>query len=360
MDTPLISRVREAIASTSLTQDAFAAAIGTTPDKLSKSLNGKRKFTTLELALVAEATGRTVDWLLNGTPVERPAMAARATIDAAASASSLASIVERFHEADQQLQHLYGRRELKPLPNMSEPKRVANWATTELTSPIDQLSNTELINAITNAFDIDIAVEDLPDGLDGFAWQTATVRLIGIDTTPYWARQRFTIAHELGHILLKHAQELIAEEVRTGSDQATETAANVFAAEFLMPEAALRRAAAGGQLNQDAFVELATRLRVSPTALSWRALNLRLIDRHTQPIFGALTAEQAALATGDSDFVLNSRAESQSRGLPRRIAAAHLVAFQEAKTSARPLAHLLGIPPEEVLSLFTAAEAPRQ
>jgi Zn-dependent peptidase ImmA (M78 family)/transcriptional regulator with XRE-family HTH domain len=360
MDTPLVSRVREAIASTGLTQDALAAAINTTSDKLSKSLNGKRKFTTLELALIAETTGCTVDWLLNGTSVEQPAMAARTTIDAAADAITVSAIVQRYHESDQQLRHLYGRRELKPLPTEKTPKRVASWATAQLASSVDGLSNTDLIDAITRAFDIDVVVEPLPDGLDGFAWQTATFRLIGLDTTPYWARQRFTIAHELGHILLSHAQELIAEEVEYGNVPSTEAAANTFAAEFLMPEPVLRAATTSGQLSREAFIDLANRLRVSPIALSWRALNLGIVDRVNQPTFGALSAEKAALEAGNSELVLNARAESQSRRLPRRIAAAHLAAFQEAKTSARPLAQLLGIPPEEVLSLFAAAEAPGQ
>lgn len=127
-----------------------------------------------------------------------------------------------------------------------------------------------------------------------------------------------------------------------------------------MPEPVLRAAATGGQLSREAFIDLVNRLRVSPIALSWRALNLGLIDRATQPTLGALSAEKAALEAGNSDLVLSARAESQTRRPPRRIAAAHLAAFQDGKTSARPLAHLLGIPPEEVLSLFATAEAPGQ
>jgi hypothetical protein len=47
-------------------------------DKLSKSLTGVRRFTSYELALVAERGRTTVDWLLTGVAPEEIAVAARA------------------------------------------------------------------------------------------------------------------------------------------------------------------------------------------------------------------------------------------------------------------------------------------
>ncbi|MFJ1935580.1 hypothetical protein ACIOGZ_23355 [Kitasatospora sp. NPDC088160] len=49
MDAGLIERVRQVIGSTGETQAVMAERIGISPDKLSKSLGGKRRFTSLEL-----------------------------------------------------------------------------------------------------------------------------------------------------------------------------------------------------------------------------------------------------------------------------------------------------------------------
>jgi hypothetical protein len=51
-----------------MAQDAFAERGRLTPDKLSKSLKGVRRFTSLDLVLITEVSGKTVNWLL--TPLE--------------------------------------------------------------------------------------------------------------------------------------------------------------------------------------------------------------------------------------------------------------------------------------------------
>ena len=51
---------------------AFAQDIGLDDSKLSKSLNGARRFSSLDLARIADKCGVTVDWLLTG---EEPALA---------------------------------------------------------------------------------------------------------------------------------------------------------------------------------------------------------------------------------------------------------------------------------------------
>ncbi len=59
-------RAREAIHRSGLSQRQFAGRLGLDPTKLSKSLTGTRRFTALELAGIADETGVTVHWLLNG------------------------------------------------------------------------------------------------------------------------------------------------------------------------------------------------------------------------------------------------------------------------------------------------------
>lgn len=76
----LRQRVREVLDRHPDSQRAFAERIGLDPTKLSKSLTGARRFTPTELTGIADATGVTVNWLINGgDDVETVAAAPRRT-----------------------------------------------------------------------------------------------------------------------------------------------------------------------------------------------------------------------------------------------------------------------------------------
>ena len=65
-DEGLRRRVREAADAAGTRRD-LAAAIGLDETKLSKALAGRRRFTTVELTAIAEHTGVSLTWLLQGT-----------------------------------------------------------------------------------------------------------------------------------------------------------------------------------------------------------------------------------------------------------------------------------------------------
>lgn len=80
--------------------------------------------------------------------------------------------------------------------------------------------------------DIDLVKEDL-QGLDGYSIYNAITKryLIALDDVNYdLSRQRFTLAHELGHIFLQHHTKY-----RQLSDYVKEKSADAFAGELLMP-----------------------------------------------------------------------------------------------------------------------------
>jgi Zn-dependent peptidase ImmA (M78 family) len=92
-------------------------------------------------------------------------------------------------------------------------------------------------------------------------------------------RQRFTIAHELGHWIcqcLEGRMEPLycrAEEIGVDPEaKALEREANVFAAELLMPEEAVRDAANDPKISG--------RFGVSGEAISWRLFSFGLRDDH--------------------------------------------------------------------------------
>ena len=106
---------------------------------------------------------------------------------------------------------------------------------------------------------------------------------VGGRNDPPLRRFRFTIAHEIGHwvchCLEGHAQNQEPSYCRPvdltdAADRALEREANVFAAELLMPEPAVRAA----QAELGDIAACAARFDVSPTAMQWRLYSFGLAE----------------------------------------------------------------------------------
>ena len=119
----------------------------------------------------------------------------------------------------------------------------------------------------------------------------AAEKAIGRDTPPL-RRFRFTIAHEIGHWVC-HCLEGRAPspqpsycrpvDLTEAADRALEREANVFAAELLMPEPAVREAwdelVAQSHRGFDPVAACAARFDVSPTAMQWRLYSFGLAGK---------------------------------------------------------------------------------
>ena len=120
------------------------------------------------------------------------------------------------------------------------------------------------------------------EDLSGFFYREGNNTVIGVNKDHALVRQRFTIAHELGHFLLHehdqvHVDRGFRVRLRSGvSSQGTdrdEMEANRFAAELLMPLQLLRGDVQGREfdLTNDAELRsLARRYGVSTQALAIR------------------------------------------------------------------------------------------
>lgn len=360
MTETLIARVREVIHDSGMTQNAFAESIATTPDKLSKSLAGQRRFSTTELALIAESAQRTVDWVITGKAVHFPSMAASAVLSTTSGAAEIAETVERFNAASEQLALLSEpARNMVNLPDIvrsggsvNEAAELAAAAAIQLDSlGLDIIGERDLSITLEKAFSVDIAIEPLPKGLDGCSWQTENTRLIVLAPTTNWARQRFTLAHELGHILAGDSYELIAEPVYPHGSGFTEKRANCFAAALLMPEARLR-ASAPEPVSEESFSQLVNEFRVSPESMASRLHKLGMLSLKDMSLYRTKTAESCALSQQRADLVNRERTRAQAKRLPSRLVDEHMRYYFEGMTSARPLASLLGISSQEVADLL--------
>ena len=115
-------------------------------------------------------------------------------------------------------------------------------------------------------------------GISGFLYPAERVVFLNAADSPQ--RRRFTLAHELGHWICQHLegtrQPLYCrhEDVTAAAppDRAREREANVFAAELLMPEPAVR-----GAWNGNATVASAA-FGVSAEAMHWRAYSFGLVS----------------------------------------------------------------------------------
>ena len=100
------------------------------------------------------------------------------------------------------------------------------------------------VTEIAYSLGINVWPGQLEDNLSGFAYQKAGNRIIGVNSEESNERQRFTIAHELGHMILHKQQPvnydramMLMRDGRSSDGTHTqEIQANKFAAELLMPE----------------------------------------------------------------------------------------------------------------------------
>ncbi len=119
--------------------------------------------------------------------------------------------------------------------------------------------------------------------VSGFLLRKGGKPIIGVNATQHLNRQRFTIAHELGHFFLHEFDGIHLDKTfhRNGISSlgvsSQEIEANTFAAELLMPDYMVKRellAIRGDLITDDAVSQLANHFGVSTQAMGIRLSNL--------------------------------------------------------------------------------------
>jgi Zn-dependent peptidase ImmA (M78 family) len=363
-DDPMIARVNEVIERTGLSKKDFASAIGIDGPKLAKALVGKRRFTSLELALAAELGTTTVDWILTGDSTRELVLAHRAAEHAIEESDlvgreTIGMIVEKL-EGLQFLDRTLPFPELPAKPAsggyVKQAQALAHKYLDMLPIRVGGTTTAELIGLLEEHFGIDVVVLPLPVACDGLSFSDGGVRAIVLATSDAPFRQRFTLAHELAHLAFGDSQDQVIEE-RMGSQKSqAESRADTFAATFLAPRAEIVEFI-GERPAADAFDDLVLHFQMSPSAMSWRLLNERLISQEDQRRLGSQTARTTAMRAGAAAEHTN-RARLASVARPaQRLIDAYLEAYRDGLTTLRPAANLLGQPVEalEVYFLDTAS-----
>ena len=151
-----------------------------------------------------------------------------------------------------------------------------------LQAPVD-------VEALVRSLGADLVYENLEDDVSGFLLRDQGVATIAINQHHSANRQRFTLAHECGHLYL-HAslgdrlwldreRIFFRDSSSSAGDQYEEIEANQFAACLLMPEMLVRAAIMdSGVFNDNSASRLAERFQVSERAMNFRLISLGLIE----------------------------------------------------------------------------------
>jgi len=165
------------------------------------------------------------------------------------------------------------------------PERVAQ----ELLNSFGSVGSPVPVEKIAKSIGVQVRFSPLDDELSGMIFIKDGVPIIGVNSIHHPNRQRFTIAHELGHYHLhrdvlsdavhvdKSFPVLMRDTVSATGWDRREIEANQFAAALLMPKTLIESAIGGKPLDIDddrPLEEIAKKFRVSKQALEFRIRKL--------------------------------------------------------------------------------------
>lgn len=130
------------------------------------------------------------------------------------------------------------------------------------------------VENIANSIHLKVEYFPFPDEVSGLLKKDMAV--IGINNSQHPRRQRFTLAHEIGHYVLEHKIMNIGDlvdDANTDTSSPIEREANYFASCLLMPRELVKKHIKG----KYEIKELAKKFDVSEQAMTIRILELGLI-----------------------------------------------------------------------------------
>jgi Zn-dependent peptidase ImmA (M78 family) len=171
-------------------------------------------------------------------------------------------------------------------PSPAEGKAIALLARMGIGAapvPVEQIARDLRAELTYESFDGDIS---------GMLFRHEGRAVIGVNSRHASTRQRFTVAHEIGHLEMHKGQPVFIDRfvrvnMRDGQSSPEERQANAFAAELLMPRSLVpgeidRALAKRPDLTPPELVStLAERFQVSPAAMQYRLSNLGMLDPYS-------------------------------------------------------------------------------
>lgn len=162
------------------------------------------------------------------------------------------------------------------------PEWYANDIRRELVIGDDKAVN---LDYITNALDIRVKYAEINKGILGASKVKGLKKLIVISPDiSYNTRKRFTVAHEIGHLLIHHGVHFCrADDLKMWvSTKAKEKEANQFAVQLLLPRIVVANELKKRDISLDFAQELSNQYEIS---LSSAALRMVEVSAETVAVF---------------------------------------------------------------------------
>lgn len=269
-------RLRQAREKMGLSQEGLARHLGySSAATISHFEAGQRKISVIDLLQLADVLGVSPDYLYGESKAaaQMPYFRAKAANVSPTERESVASFLSFVHT------HSGPSR----VPPEGIGKRRPGQAAEKVLKQVGIAEPPVSPNAVAKHFEVAVFDWDFPDGISGLVVIETGKGSIGVNQNHPNVRQRFTIAHELGHYFLHRQQELFVDflgtEIAVLTDEEQEKKereANWFAADLLMPKRWIE--ADAGKYGPENVTYLAQRYGVSEQALWFRLINLKLVD----------------------------------------------------------------------------------
>jgi Zn-dependent peptidase ImmA (M78 family) len=327
----------------------LAESLGLTQSAISRIESGERSIDSLELAQLAKSLGVSVLDLLEENPLmEELLVAARAeAAESAALDRALTRIVDLVRLAQlvdgMETPRSDGFADPFDLPDAG-PVAQGEWLAQRIRqewSLEDDPLPPSFESLVEDLSGISIALEPMEEQVAGLFACLNDKAIALVDSSVAFGRQRFTVAHELCHFLLKDHDRLIVDERLTGKSFA-ERRANAFAAYFLMPSESVHRYLRGREADGEVIVELVYTFGVSLQALLWQLLNLGLLSKGRKRRIEEAGLKSLSVRYGYGDVWQRLDAERGVRRPPRHLRERTTSAFDRGEIGIQPLADLLG------------------
>lgn len=331
---------------------------------------GKRTNVALaDFDRLAQALSVGLDELLYGSPVEARVLAAARTSGCAEGAlrAALRQGIELL-KLDDRLDAVvpYLRQEAtqwKPEISAAGSVQERGKAAAEQVRNALNTGNApiaDLVESVEHLTGVDVGTVPLPSGVPGICAidpERAT-SVVLVNSNDVAERQRFTLAHELGHLLFgdgTHVDEM------DGDRSPQEILCDEFARHLLIPQNGVRawlkgvtRTVGEARVDERVMALLARHFGVSPDVARIQLDRMRLLPSELQ-IVGLPSGRRLAYRYGwGPQFDSDQAAASQSRA-PRRILDRAIGAYREGKLGIGVLAKLQDLPVAQIEQALTDA-----
>jgi Zn-dependent peptidase ImmA (M78 family)/transcriptional regulator with XRE-family HTH domain len=280
------ARVATARERAGFTQRELGDRLGLSRSAVTRIELGQRRLDALELAQIADALGRSVEWFLTEPPMTIASRRTGLTADLTAD-HDVRRLEEELERTSRDVELLTDIGVLSvPVPPVQSGVTTLDEAEAYAVEARSRLGRgdgplIDLQSAVENlgllAFSLDLG----PSVIDGAYVRLGEIAVALVNGTAEAGRRRFKLAHELGHHLL--ADEYTADFGLGTARDDREALINAFAIHFLMPRASVRRRweelSPQWEDPRSRLIVLAAEYRVSWSAATSHAVTLELIPR---------------------------------------------------------------------------------